>query len=630
LEIPTHVGTYAVRRIISEGASAFVLEVTDAGNRLWALKLFKNSKSDGVMAQISQEVESLKKLNSSRVARFHDLVTDGDLIGLVMEFVPGKSLRDMKDELPLSGLLFRSVALALIEALEDIHSAGLVHRDLKPENVIFGEDGVKIVDFGISLGHSEGSSASGETSGTPLWISPEQAQGAGVSPGSDVFNLGMVLAFAASGNHPFGGGTADAVLFRILKNKPTLEGVPEHLKDPIEGCLEKDQSRRPDLETLRVWIAGSEAASSEGRDGSSEATVVASRTVMGRVAKSTSGAGVKAKLDLPGSDLLSATAGKLRTKLSRKGLVLTASILSAGLVLGAGAFFSIGGGLDASGAIVVRYVVSSSTNVPSGPAYLSIDNGRFQDEIVFEDQKSADLRLEVNPDLQWKLGEILNLTYIPSFSQDADYELVIDPEKYGLNFLNDGQELFIYVSVEDNQTKFEVAAQERTGLQFSYAVKSAAILTRKNERQEMQKCISSSRESISSQNSSYRNAFSKWETIFKKSKLNATGTYFYTTWASRATTAISDVLDLQRDLIIERKNDGTAVSKQQVAINDSMDNLLASLYSIRSAARAESGSRWDAGWDSFWTNSQTLANSSGAMSQVIASEVKNNCDASVY
>jgi serine/threonine protein kinase len=139
-----------------------------------------------------------------------------------------------------------ALAAGLAEGLLAIHAAGLVHRDLKPSNVLMADDGPRVIDFGISRAMEASSvTSTGMVVGSPGFMSPEQAEGHEVGPPSDVFSLGAVLAFAATGEGPFGSGSSAALIYRLVHNPPDLNRVPIETRSLIERCLAKDPSRRP-------------------------------------------------------------------------------------------------------------------------------------------------------------------------------------------------------------------------------------------------------------------------------------------------------------------------------------------------------------------------------------------------
>ena len=163
-------------------------------------------------------------------------------------YVPGPSLTDAVEDngpLPVESVL--ALAAGLAEALQAIHRAGLVHRDLKPSNVLLAADGPRVIDFGISLALERSMmTATGMVMGSPGFMSPEQARGQReVGAPTDVFSLGAVLAYAATGNGPFGTGPTPALLYRVVSEPPDLTGVPDRLRPLIEQCLAKDPADRP-------------------------------------------------------------------------------------------------------------------------------------------------------------------------------------------------------------------------------------------------------------------------------------------------------------------------------------------------------------------------------------------------
>ncbi len=130
----------------------------------------------------------------------------------------------------------------------------MVHRDLKPSNVLLAEDGPRVIDFGISLAaETTPLTRLGMVVGSPGFMSPEQAEGRDVGPSSDIFSLGAVLAFAATGEGPFGTGSAPTLAYRVVYSPPSLEAVAADVRPLIERCLDKDPGRRP---TVRDLLAG--------------------------------------------------------------------------------------------------------------------------------------------------------------------------------------------------------------------------------------------------------------------------------------------------------------------------------------------------------------------------------------
>ena len=198
-------------------------------------------------ARFGREVAAARRVSGVFTAQVVDADVDGPVAWMATAYVPGPSLAEAVDThgpLPEASLL--ALAAGLAESLNAIHAAGVVHRDLKPSNVLLAEDGPRVIDFGISRAvESTMLTQAGLVVGSPGFMSPEQATGYEVGPPSDIFSLGAVLAFAATGQGPFGTGTTAALLYRVVHGTPSLDLVPPTVRPLIEHCLAKDPRQRP-------------------------------------------------------------------------------------------------------------------------------------------------------------------------------------------------------------------------------------------------------------------------------------------------------------------------------------------------------------------------------------------------
>ena len=136
-----------------------------------------------------------------------------------------------------------------------------MHRDLKPSNVLLAEDGPRLIDFGISRAvDSSALTRTGMVMGSPGFMSPEQAQGREAGPPSDVFSLGAVLAFAATGREPFGSGSGEVLLDRVVSGEPDTDDLPRRIRPLVERCMINDQRRRPTAAQLLAELSTAESA----------------------------------------------------------------------------------------------------------------------------------------------------------------------------------------------------------------------------------------------------------------------------------------------------------------------------------------------------------------------------------
>jgi eukaryotic-like serine/threonine-protein kinase len=198
-------------------------------------------------ARFRREVAVARRVSGKFTAPVIDADLDSAMPWLATAYVAGPSLADaVAEHGPLPVAKVRELATGLAEGLSAIHAAGVVHRDLKPSNVLLAQDGPRLIDFGISRAvEASALTHTGMVVGSPGFMSPEQAEGREVGTASDIFSLGAVLAFAATGAGPFGAGSTPALVYRVVYSPPSLDRVPTGVRPLIERCLDKDPARRP-------------------------------------------------------------------------------------------------------------------------------------------------------------------------------------------------------------------------------------------------------------------------------------------------------------------------------------------------------------------------------------------------
>lgn len=230
------------------------------GDDLAAVKVIRREYSADreFRARFASEVELARRVRGPYTARVLDADTDGRHPWLATEYVPGPSLHEaVRDSGPFPEPSLRALAAGLAEALAAIHGVGLIHRDLKPSNVLLSPCGPQVIDFGIArAADATALTRTGQTLGTPAYMSPEQAIGSVVDPRSDLFSFGGVLLFTATGRQPFGTGSAPALLYRVVNEEPDLSGVPEALRPLVTACLAKDPGDRPELGSVLDQLTG--------------------------------------------------------------------------------------------------------------------------------------------------------------------------------------------------------------------------------------------------------------------------------------------------------------------------------------------------------------------------------------
>jgi hypothetical protein len=222
-----------------------------SGGRMVAVKLVHAELAgDPVfLRRFRREVEAARRVGGEWTAPVLDADTESAAPWVATGYVPGPTLAETVERhgpLPEDSVL--ALAAGLARALRAVHACDLIHRDLKPSNVLVTIDGPRVIDFGIVRAvDASVATRTGALIGSPPFMAPEQVRGAEVTAACDVFSLGSVLAYAATGRRPFGSGAngLHALLFRVLQEPPDLEGLSGPVRALAESCLDKAPEQRP-------------------------------------------------------------------------------------------------------------------------------------------------------------------------------------------------------------------------------------------------------------------------------------------------------------------------------------------------------------------------------------------------
>ena len=248
-EDPERIGAFTVLGRLGRGAMGTVYLARSAGGRRVAVKVARPELSDDdrFRERFRNEVAMARAVGGFWTAAVVDADPDAARPWLATEYVAGPTLHDVvAAHGPMREPELRTLGAGLAEALIAIHATGLVHRDLKPSNVLLGSDGPRVIDFGIAKAlETTGLTATGMLIGTPGYLSPEQIAGGPVTAASDVFALGSVLVYAATGTGPFGTGDAAQLMYRVVNGPPRLDGVPAGVLPLITRCLARTAADRP-------------------------------------------------------------------------------------------------------------------------------------------------------------------------------------------------------------------------------------------------------------------------------------------------------------------------------------------------------------------------------------------------
>jgi serine/threonine protein kinase len=256
---PGRIGPYELRGVLGAGGMGRVFLGVSADGDQVAVKVIRADLAldPEFRARFRREVTVARKVSSRFTAPLIAADADGPVPWLATAYVTGPSLADaiaQRGPLPAASVL--KLAAGLAEGMSAIHSAGVIHRDLKPSNVLLAQDGPRVIDFGISVAAETSQlTRAGLLIGSPGYMSPEQVEGREVGPASDIFSLGAVLAFAATGEAPFGNGSAPTLAYRAVYREVNLDRVPAEVRGLIDRCLAKDPGQRPAARDLMFAAA---------------------------------------------------------------------------------------------------------------------------------------------------------------------------------------------------------------------------------------------------------------------------------------------------------------------------------------------------------------------------------------
>ncbi|MFE2207036.1 protein kinase domain-containing protein [Streptomyces rubiginosohelvolus] len=256
---PAEIGGYPLEARLGSGGMGTVFLARTSSGRSIAIKLIHQqfAGDDEFRIRFRQEVAAARRVSGAFTAAVVDAAPEADQPWMATTYIEGPTLAQrITDEGPLGGAELRRLAVGLAEALRDIHRVGVVHRDLKPSNVVLSAEGPRVIDFGISRAVDQQTlTMTGRVIGTPPFMSPEQLQAPrGVGPRSDVFSLGTLLVYAATGHGPFDADSPYITAYQVVHEAPSLGAVPDALRAVVEPCLDKDPERRPSVDELLVLL----------------------------------------------------------------------------------------------------------------------------------------------------------------------------------------------------------------------------------------------------------------------------------------------------------------------------------------------------------------------------------------
>ncbi|CAM5581954.1 MULTISPECIES: protein kinase domain-containing protein [Streptomyces] len=256
---PAEIGGYPLEARLGSGGMGTVFLARTSSGRPVAIKLIHQqfAADEEFRIRFRQEVAAARRVSGAFTAAVVDAAPEAEQPWMATTYIEGETLaQHIAAAGPLDGAELRRLAIGLAEALRDIHRVGVVHRDLKPSNVVLSPEGPRVIDFGISRAADQQTlTMTGRVIGTPPFMSPEQLQAPrGVGPASDVFSLGTLLVYAATGSGPFDADSPYMTAYQVVHEEPSLGAVPEALRVVVGTCLDKEPEGRPSADELLVLL----------------------------------------------------------------------------------------------------------------------------------------------------------------------------------------------------------------------------------------------------------------------------------------------------------------------------------------------------------------------------------------
>ncbi|WP_411125398.1 protein kinase domain-containing protein [Streptomyces sp. x-19] len=272
-EDPRVVGSFRLHRRLGAGGMGVVYLGSDKRGQRVALKVIRPDLAEDqeFRSRFAREVSAARRIRGGCTARLVAADLDADRPWFATQYVPGPSLHDkVNEEGPLSPAQVAAIGAALSEGLLAVHDAGVVHRDLKPSNILLSPKGPRIIDFGIAWATGASTLTHvGTAVGSPGFLAPEQVRGAAVTPATDIFSLGATLAYTCTADSPFGQGSSEVMLYRVVHEEAHLAGVPDALAPLLAACLAKDPADRPSTLSLSLRLKEIAAREAHGLSGGS-------------------------------------------------------------------------------------------------------------------------------------------------------------------------------------------------------------------------------------------------------------------------------------------------------------------------------------------------------------------------